>query len=238
VGANPGDGGQMFAKTGTTDKADQIWLIGSNTALTTVTWMGNIEGDTSLRQIYGPHGQYAGSRASLFNSIQTVNDTLYKGGDFVDPPQSMITGSGITVPSLTGQTADQARATLQGLGLTYVDGGTQASALTQGQVSATSPTAGGTVSRGGSVTVYTSDGSQAASVPNVTGQQLGDALSALQSAGFDTSKVQIGYTKTDDGQKCAVQAANPAGGSTAAKDTAIQLTVGGGQAGTDPGTCS
>jgi membrane peptidoglycan carboxypeptidase len=238
VGANPYNGGQMFAKTGTTDKADQIWLIGSNTALTTVTWMGNIEGDTSLRQIYGPHGQYAGSRARLFNAVQTVNDTLYKGGDFVDPPQSMITGSGVTVPNLTGQTSDQARSTLQGLGLTYDDGGTQQSSLAEGQVSATSPTAGATVSKGGTVTVYTSDGSQAASVPNVTGQQLKDALGAIQGAGFDTTKVQVSYTKTDDSQKCDVQTANPAGGSTASKDTSIQLTVGGGQDGTDPGNCS
>ncbi|AMM21781.1 hypothetical protein AX769_18535 [Frondihabitans sp. PAMC 28766] len=238
VGADPGNGGQMFAKTGTTDKADQIWLIGSTTALTTVTWMGNVEGQTSLRLMYGPHGQYASSRASLFYNVQNANNGVYPGGTFTDPPQSEISGSGVTVPSLTGLTSDQAESALINAGLGYSIAGTQASALPQGQVTASDPVAGTSVAKGQRITFYTSDGSLATTVPTVTGQPLKTAISAFQNAGFDTSKVTVTYTKTDDSQKCDVQSSNPAGGSSAAKTAAIALSVGGGTDGKDPGNCS
>ncbi|RKR73150.1 transglycosylase domain-containing protein [Frondihabitans australicus] len=240
VGADPGNGGQYFAKTGTTDAADQIWLIGSNTALTTVTWMGNIEGKTSLRQEYGPHGQYASSRASLFNAIATVNDTLYKGGDFTDPPQDEIYGTtGVTVPDVTGMSTTDAENALIAAGLGYTIGSPVASSQPQGDIATTSPAAGVSVAQGTRVQINPSDGSQATtSVPTVTGQTLKDAESALSSAGFDTSKVTVTYAQSDDSQKCDVQSSTPAGGSQAAADTAIQLTVGGGTAGTDPGNCT
>ncbi len=239
VGADPGTGGQMFAKTGTTDSADQIWLIGSNTALTTVTWMGNIEGKVSLRQVYGPHGQYASSRAALFNSVTAVNDTLYKGGTFPDPPSTEVIGSGVTVPDVTGMSTSDAENALINAGLGYTIGSPVASSQPAGNIATTSPAANATVAKGTRVQINPSDGSQVTTaVPTVTGQPLKAATSALQSAGFDTSKITVTYAKTDDSQKCNVQSSNPAGGSQAPSSTAIQLTVGGGTAGTDPGNCS
>ncbi|ARC57522.1 Penicillin-binding protein 1F [Frondihabitans sp. 762G35] len=238
VGARPFNGPQMFAKTGTTDAADQIWLIGSTTALTTVTWMGNIEGKQSLRTVYGPHGAYASSRAALFNSIQTINNTVFPGGDFVDPTSSTLIGNGVPVPSLVGQDAQTAQSTLANAGLTYVDGGAQASSLPAGQVSATDPAGGTTVAKGSQITVFTSDGSQASTVPDVTGKKLKDALGDISGAGFDASKVTENFVKGDDGDRCKVQSSTPSGGSSAAKDTVINLVVGGGKSGKDPGNCS
>lgn len=238
VGAKPYGGPEMFAKTGTTDDADQIWLIGSTTSLTTVTWMGNVEGKVSLRSVYGPHGQYASSRASLFNEVQSANNTVYPGGDFAAINPASLIGNGVTVPDLTGQDATAAQSTLSSSNLTYADGGTQASSLPAGQVSGTSPAAGATVAKGATVTVYTSDGSGASvSVPTVTGQKYSAAVAALTGAGFDGSKVTASYTKGDDKQKCEVISANPAGGSSVAKDTPIALTVNGGKDGKDPGNC-
>jgi membrane peptidoglycan carboxypeptidase len=229
-----------FGKTGTTDNADQIWLIGSTTALTTATWMGSTYGSShSLRQYYNPNvgTTYALSRTALFRQVQAVNNTVYHGTDFPTPDAALIQGSGVNVPALAGSTAATAQTTLSGLGLTYIDGGTEASAQPAGQVTSTTPAAGSLVPKGSAVTVQTSDGSGAAVMPTVTGQKLTDAEKAIQSAGFDPSKVKASFTKGDDSDRCQVQSSNPAGGTSVAKNAAIALTVGGGHDGKDDGSC-
>ena len=50
VGAQTPDGTQLFAKTGTTDDADQIWLVGASSRVATAYWQGNTDGaKTNLR---------------------------------------------------------------------------------------------------------------------------------------------------------------------------------------------
>jgi len=240
AGALP-DSQPEFGKTGTTDDADQIWLDGSSTALTTVTWMGDTSGQRhSLRQYYSPltGGLLSVSRASLFRAVQGVNNTVYKGMAFPTPTASLQTGTGINVPALVGSTSASAQTLLSGVGLTFVDGGTQASAAPAGQVISSSPAGGSLVPKGSSVTVYTSDGTGAGTVPTITGASLKDAKNALQGAGFDTSKLSITFVKSADNASCTVIAANPADGTSTAKTTTIALNVGGGAKGTDPGNCS
>ncbi|ROQ36729.1 membrane peptidoglycan carboxypeptidase [Frondihabitans sp. PhB188] len=240
-GALP-DATPEFGKTGTTDDADQIWLNGSTTALTTVTWMGDTSGQRhSLRQYSSPvygQGTLATSRSGLFKAVQGLNNTVYPGTAFPIPSGNLATGNGVKVPALTGNSVDAAKNLLSGVGLNYVDGGTQASSQPEGQVAGTSPGEGSLVPNGGNVTVYTSDGSQAATVPELSGKSLKDALGDLEDAGFDTSKVTTGFAKSDDDQKCDVVSSNPGDGASAAKDSAIALTVGGGKSGRDPGNCS
>lgn len=240
VGALP-DSQPEFGKTGTTDDADQIWLNGSTTALTTVTWMGDTSGARhSLRQYTSPvtGGLMSQSRTPLFKAVQGTNNTLYKGTDFPAPSGNLQSGSGINVPATVGSSVDSAKNLLSGVGLTYVDGGTQPSAAPAGEVTATSPAGGSLVSKGTSVTVYTSDGSGATDVPTVTGKSLKDAGNDIKNAGFDTSKVSVKYSQSKDENRCDVLAQSPDGGSKAAKDASITLTVGGGKDGKDPGNCS
>ena len=40
-----------MGKTGTTDNAVHVWMVGSSTAVATAVWVGNIAGKQSLRQI-------------------------------------------------------------------------------------------------------------------------------------------------------------------------------------------
>lgn len=239
AGALP-DSQPEFGKTGTTDDADQIWLDGSTTALTTVTWMGDLSGERhSLRKYYSPAtgGLLSVSRSSLFKAVQGVNNTVYTGTDFPTPSGNLQTGTGVNVPTTVGSTSDSAKSLLSSVGLTYVDGGTQTSSAPAGEVTATAPAGGSLVPQGSSVTVYTSDGS-GASVPTVTGKSLKDAGNDLSSAGFDTSKISVDYTDSSNGDKCNVLKQSPDGGSSAAKDATITLTVGGGKNGDDPGNCS
>jgi len=218
------DGYDEFAKTGTTNAADQIWLIGSTTKVATATWMGNIEGKQSLRFIYGPHGQYAGSRTALWRQAQTIANTQYAGGEFEAPaptPYRSSTGN-VTVPNVVGQTPDQARSTISSAGLTYVDGGVQSGGGTPGTVSSTSPAASTPTTRGSSVTVYTTDGSQT-TVPDVGGKSIDDARATLQQAGFGNLAISDQFQPGNGNNACTVATVTPGAGSAASKDTAVSV---------------
>jgi beta-lactam-binding protein with PASTA domain len=127
---------------------------------------------------------------------------------------------------------------LKGLSLSYEDGGTQASALPAGQVVGTTPAAGTVLSKGESVTVFTSDGSGAAPVPDVTGQSIANAKTAIAAAGFSVDKVAVaGFTAGDGKNQCRVAGTDPAIGTSVAKDAAVGLTLYGNPQGADPGNC-
>ncbi|MCY1695947.1 transglycosylase domain-containing protein [Curtobacterium sp. SL109] len=228
-GARTPDGFDEFGKTGTTDDADQIWLVGSSTKIATATWLGNIEGRAdgtkqSLRRVAGPQGLYSLSRTSLWRQAQSIVNSQYPGGQFEAPTPSAIRGNSITLPNVVGQSGDQARTTLAGAGFTYVDGGTQPGGGAPGSVLSTSPGAGSALSKGSSVTVYTSDGSQA-TVPDVGGKSVGGARSTLSNAGFGNVGVSEQFAKGDGKNECRVASSDPGPGTNASKDTGITLQL-------------
>jgi membrane peptidoglycan carboxypeptidase len=235
-GGRTPDGFDEFAKTGTTDDADQIWIVGATTKVATAAWLGNTVGKQNLRFIYGPNGAYAGSRTALWRQAQSVVNTQYAGGAFADPSPEAIRGNSITVPNLQGQSAEAARATLANAGFTYVDGGVQAGGGTPGTVASTSPGAGSQLSKGSTVTVFTTDGSQT-TVPEVTGKQVGAARSELADAGFTNVAVSKDYPKGNGDNECLVAAVNPGPGTAVGKDTAVTLSVYGNKNGKSPKGC-
>ncbi|MFJ3381880.1 transglycosylase domain-containing protein [Curtobacterium sp. NPDC090217] len=235
-GARTPDGYDEFGKTGTTDDADQIWLIGSSTKVATATWLGNIEGKTSLRKVAGPKGTYSLVRTALWRQAQSIVNAQNPGGQFEAPTASSIRGNSISVPDVAGKTTDEARAAISGAGFTYVDGGTQPGAGTAGTVLSTSPASGSALSKGSSVTVYTTDGSQS-TVPEVAGKSVGDARSALNGAGFGNVSVSDQYQPGDGKNQCKVAAVDPGAGTAASKDTTINLTLFGNKDGKAPKDC-
>jgi membrane peptidoglycan carboxypeptidase len=240
-GARTPDGYDEFGKTGTTDDADQIWLVGSSTKVATATWLGNIQGRAdgskqSLRQVVGPQGLYSVSRTSLWRQAQSIVNTQYPGGQFEAPSPSDIRGNSITVPNVAGQSAEQARATLTGAGFTYVDGGTQPGGGAPGSVLSTSPGAGSALSKNSSVTVYTSDGSQS-TIPEVTGKTVGSARSTLSDAGFGNVDVSDDYEKGNGKNACRVAGVEPGAGTNASKDTGVTVKLYGNKNGKAPRNC-
>ncbi|WP_133737849.1 transglycosylase domain-containing protein [Frigoribacterium sp. PhB116] len=240
-GGLPADGFPEIGKTGTTDAKDQIWIIGATTKLATAVWQGNADGaKVSLRQVGSPimGGTYANTRTSLFKAVQTINNTVYPGTPFPRPNSSVLRGSGVSVPNVTGSSVEAAKTILKGLSLVYADGGTQASALPAGQVVGTYPGPGAVIPKGETVQVYTSDGSGAAQIPDVTGQSIGNATKALTRAGFAGDKVSVtAFTAGDGKNQCRVAATDPAAATTVAKDSAVGLTLYGNAQGADPGNC-
>lgn len=200
--SNPGDGTTYIGKTGTTDNAVHVWLVGSSTKVSTAVWVGNISGKQSLRKISVAGTQAALLRHKIFKPMAQAIDQYYPGGAFPEPDPALLKGSPVFVPDVRGMTAEQAKAAIELAELTWVDGGSGDSELPAGQVYATDPPAGSAVPRGTEVHVPVSNG-QGVAVTEQTGKQFVDAYADLQSLGFTnivencTSPPDLTYPPTD-----------------------------------------
>ncbi|QHO68334.1 transglycosylase domain-containing protein [Marisediminicola antarctica] len=227
--SNPGDGTALLGKTGTTDDSLQTWVATASTKVASAVWVGNIVGSQVMSRVELASGNANTARHRIMKPVQTALDgsPLYATtADFPEPPPELIRGSTQSVPNVTGQSVDQARSVIQSLGLAFSDGGTIASELPAGRVASTQPGAGARVSKGTLVRVFTSDGSLSATVPNVVGTQVKDALKTLNDEGF--TSVSVKWTPSVPPDKCEVIASDPAGGTATSKSTAVTLTVNGG----------
>ena len=239
VGAQTADGTQLFAKTGTTDDADQIWLVGASSKVATAYWQGNTDGaKTNLRHYYSGagYGSYASQRAHVWQQAMTPINQLHPADPFPTPSSTALRGNSVNVPSVAGKTTDEARSVLAGAGFTYVDGGTQPGGGAAGTVSSTSPAAGALLSTGSSVTVYTSDGSQA-TVPAVTGKSVQDARKDIGAAGFTKIAVADSFQKGNGDNQCTVASVDPGAGTNTSKDTTVSVTLFGDKNGKAPKDC-
>lgn len=132
----------------------------------------------------------------------------------------------VTIPDLVGQTEDQARKTLEqmGLDMVAVQGDSERPA---GQVVSSSPGAGETVEAGSVVQVTVSRGNQFV-VPDLRGKTPDQARAALKSAGWEdntltTTQRAVGLNSPLDGK---VVSQSPAAGSRMKKDESVSVVIG------------
>jgi len=83
--SNPGDGVPIFGKTGTTDDANQTWIVTSTTSVATGTWVGNSIGEYRMSnyQVNGVAGNYL--RHEIMRNTLVIIDSKYGGGGFPGP---------------------------------------------------------------------------------------------------------------------------------------------------------
>jgi membrane peptidoglycan carboxypeptidase len=232
--ANPGNGVEYIGKTGTTDSSNQTWVVGASTKVATAVWVGNISGEYALRRYYTPaRTQGSVLRHDIFKAVATAADKVatLRGGDFPDPSSSLLSGTGVTIPEISGQTLEAATSVLEGSGFSVIDGGTVASAEPSGRAVRTDPVTGSLVSKGSEVTLYTSDGTLGA-VPSVLGTASSAARTALTDAGFtsigtDQCSVIDAALSSDEKKSLegTVSAVNPAVGTQISKTDTVTLTV-------------
>ncbi len=222
-------GAPTFAKTGTTDKANQLWFTGGTTNVTTSLWLGNIVGDFPMNR-YSSNG-YTGSSLRNFiwkNITRQLNGT-YGGNAFPGPASYLLSGSGITVPDLRGQTIGSATVQLEAAGFTVDVGNAVESSYPQGTVGDMSPGAGALLGTGSKVTLHPSDGSQSG-VPDVVGDGTNtyeNAKSILNAANFPNVAERCQVLTPDDAPKNGkVVSQDPAAGTTVNRNTEIRVTVG------------
>ena len=187
--SNPNDGTSYIGKTGTTDNSVHTWMVASSHKTSTAVWVGNISGNQPLRSVRVNGINASVLRHSIFRPIARSIDAypgLGGGGDFPPPSARLLAGAPTSVPvNLVGGTPQAAMSAIGLAQLSYLDGGPQDSNLPAGTVSSVSPAEGAQVSRGSTVTVYTSNG-QATPAPNVLGQSYSSGQSQFQTAGFST----------------------------------------------------
>jgi eukaryotic-like serine/threonine-protein kinase len=132
-------------------------------------------------------------------------------------------GQFTTVPQVTGWTQGLARTELKGLGLKVRVGAPRHSDIAAGHIVATDPRAGRQVASDGTVTLFLSLGPVKVQVPQVSGQGLDQALSALRAAGLKVGR-QV-QTPSDTIPAGTVISTSPAGGTLAPKGQPVTVMV-------------
>ena len=97
VPGNPRDGVPIVGKTGTTDNADQNWLIGSTTKAALAVWVGNTDGGKqSLRRISLAGTNGYNTKFNIFRkTMSSLNQNpAYRGGAFSAPDPTLVSGTG------------------------------------------------------------------------------------------------------------------------------------------------
>jgi eukaryotic-like serine/threonine-protein kinase len=129
----------------------------------------------------------------------------------------------LTVPNVIGQQYDSAAGQLQGQGFAVarrdVDSGQPVDTVIDQQ-----PKGGGSLARGGTVTLFVSKGPRESTIPDVTSQDEASATEALEQSGF-TVDVQEQDT-TDPNQDGIVLSQDPPGNMRARPGTTVTIVVG------------
>ncbi|HEY9240845.1 MAG TPA: PASTA domain-containing protein [Streptosporangiaceae bacterium] len=137
-------------------------------------------------------------------------------------------GKYATVPRVATLTAATAQQALHNAGFSTTMGTPQFSdTVTKGSIISTSPAIGSRVSKGAVVTLIVSKGAHEATVPQVTGNSLADAQSALRQAGLIPGKVVNQASTTI--QAGIVISTTPAAGTGWPVNKPVTLTVSSGQ---------
>ena len=156
-------------KTGTTSFNRAVWFVGYTPNLAgaaTVAGINKAGHPESLdyksvggRTLYSSSGST--TAGPLWGDAFKAIAPWLPDADFVRPSSSDIRGLLITIPSVSGRSYDDAKATLEGLGFQVARGGDVDSSLARGLVSYSAPGAGARLAQGDTVTLYVSDGSPA-----------------------------------------------------------------------------
>ncbi|MDP9858940.1 serine/threonine-protein kinase [Olsenella profusa DSM 13989] len=136
----------------------------------------------------------------------------------------------VTVPDLTGMSAQEADAALKAVGLVGQPGDDVSDdKVDAGKVAAQNPAAGATAKAGDTVTYQLSKGPETTSVPSVVGMTQDQATKKLQDAGFT---VTVKNADSDSVEKGKVISQSPSSG-RAAKGSTVTITVSNGSSTVD-----
>ncbi|KUN86907.1 Stk1 family PASTA domain-containing Ser/Thr kinase [Streptomyces griseoruber] len=131
-------------------------------------------------------------------------------------------GAAIDVPDVTGEDLDDAKAELEEAGLTVEVSAEQVtSEFDKGQVAAQTPEADSQAADGDTVTLTLSKGPEMVEVPDVVGDSVDDAKTALEQAGFEVSEDRGLLGLFGD----TVKKQSVDGGDTAPKGSTITITI-------------
>lgn len=224
--ANPRDGIEHIAKTGTTDNAADSWIIGGSTKAVTAIWTGV----TTNRANFSQYGRYLRGKAGVYpfynvryliwREVMRYADSLYPGSRFPAPDPKYLVMTNVIVPNVIGMTKEEAKLALEQIGLVYEE--KPGEEVTNDQtVTNTDPSPGSSVPQGTSVTVmYASD--QSFTIPNVIGMTKEEAVRLLSGQKLNISEIKVS-SPTLAGKVISVL---PGVGTSISSNSVITITVG------------
>ncbi|MFI8593397.1 transglycosylase domain-containing protein [Microbacterium sp. NPDC078428] len=216
------DGVPVFGKTGIHEQI-HTWMDGASSKVATVVWVGNVKGEVRLDRNSANGRALWTIRHSIWPVMQRAANAKYGGDDFPRPDQNLTRQVFIDLPSVVGQSVDQARATLQAAGFSVNVGDAVDASESAGTIVRQDPGAG-RVSGATVVTIYPSNG-EGASIPGgLVGQTQEAAASSLRSAGFGNVSAQC--TENEDApENGRVTGVSPGEGTSTNRNTAVTLSV-------------
>ncbi|QDB78093.1 penicillin-binding protein [Georgenia wutianyii] len=152
-------------KTGTANEDMHAWFIGYVPQMSTAVWMGHSDRDEQMgyevingqwrNRVYG--GLIAAPTWKAYMLRATEGMPIE---NFAPASPRAVQGERLRVPSIGGQTVEQAQQTLEAAGFTVRIGDAVDSGWPVGLAVATTPEAGSQAPAGSTVTIYTSGGRQ------------------------------------------------------------------------------
>jgi membrane peptidoglycan carboxypeptidase len=150
-------------KTGTANDAKHAWFVGYIPQMSTAVWMGHSDGDEPMVDVT-INGRWVESVFGGLIAAPTWKEYMLDATEdmpieeFEEADSSVVRGEYLRVPSIGGQTVEDARDTLEDAGFNVEMGYPVDSGWPQGLAVATTPEAGSSVRSGQTVTIYTSGG--------------------------------------------------------------------------------
>ena len=137
-------------------------------------------------------------------------------------PFHKIASKKVSVPSVIGKTEEEAKTTLNSLGLGYKATYQPSNTIPEGTVISQGTSSGTKVAKNTTITLSISSGPESSSVPNVVGQDQVGASSLLESAGF---KVSVKQSYSDSVEQGKVISQSPSGSTTVSPGSTVTITV-------------
>lgn len=128
----------------------------------------------------------------------------------------------VSVPSVIGKTEEEAKTTLNSVGLGYKATYQPSNTIPEGTVISQGTSSGTKVAKNTTITLSISSGPESSSVPNVVGQDQVEASSILESAGF---KVSVKQSYSDSVEQGKVISQSPSGSTTVSPGSTVTITV-------------
>lgn len=217
-GARIGDGVPVFGKTGIHEYL-HTWMDGSSTKVTTIVWVGNVQGDALLSDYYESGYVLSRIRNSIWPEMQGAANAKFGGDAFPGPDSTLTKRQLADLPSVIGMSVDDATQTLRTAGFSVSVGDPVDGTEAPGTVVQQDPGAG-RIAGGTTVTIRPSNG-EGVAVPAVSGKP-DAAVSALRAAGF--GQVSTACTQKDDAPpEGTVTGTDPTAGAVVNRNTAISV---------------
>jgi penicillin-binding protein 1A len=208
-------------KTGTGQKFDDAWFVGYVPQLTTSVWVGySLAENIYMDNVHGLRGFGGTLAAPIWHDFMVHAVSGLPVQDFPKPPPP----KGGNVPDVVGMKQNDAVDTLTKANFVAVVKSVPSSEPA-GIVVSQSPAGGSSATLGSAVTINVSNGkAPTAFVPNVVGDKVGAAKSAITGRGF---VVAVSYQDVKDpAQDGVVLSQSPAGGLKRDQGSTVSIVVG------------